>query len=151
MDINKLVNRRRVLAAGGAVAAAGVLAACSSGGDGMTGEPVESPTANDQEAAAGAAPAGALVAIADVPVGGGVVIADPPIVVVQPTDGAILGYTAICPHQGCLVSEVVDNEILCPCHGSLFSAQDGSVIAGPARQGLASADVQIDGDSVVLG
>ena len=94
MDINTLVNRRRVLAAGGAVAAAGVLAACSSGGDGMTGEPVESPTANDQEAAAGAAPAGALVAIADVPVGGGVVIADPPIVVVQPTDGAILGYTA---------------------------------------------------------
>ncbi|MFM1916741.1 MAG: hypothetical protein RJB01_256 [Actinomycetota bacterium] len=150
MDINTLVNRRRVLAAGGVVAAAGVLTACSSGGDGMTGEPVESPTANGQDSG-GVAAAGALVAVADVPLGGGVVIADPPIVVVQPTEGAILGYTAICPHQGCLVSEVVDNEILCPCHGSLFSAQDGSVIAGPAQQGLASADVQIDGDSVVLG
>lgn len=151
MDIHTLVHRRRVLAAGGAVAAAGILAACSSGGDGITGEPVESPTANDANSAAGAAPAGALVAVSDLPLGGGVVIADPPIVVVQPAEGAILGYTAVCPHQGCLVAEVTDNEIRCPCHGSVFSAQDGSVIGGPAQQGLTSADVRVDGDYVVLG
>jgi Rieske Fe-S protein len=143
------VNRRHVLATGGIVAAATVVAACSSGGSGMTGEPAESPLATPD--AGGASPDGALVAIADIPVGGGVVVADPPLVIVQPTEGAILGYTAVCPHQGCLVSEVVDNQIVCPCHQSYFSAEDGAVISGPAKTGLASADVQIDGDYVVLG
>jgi len=116
----------------------------------MTGEPAESPTA-DPTQEGGAAPSGAVAAIADIPVGGGVVISDPPIVITQPTEGTILGFTAICPHQGCLVAEVMDNEILCPCHQSLFSATDGAVIAGPAQEGLASASVQIDGDYVVLG
>lgn len=143
------VNRRHVLATGGIVAAATVVAACSSGGSGMTGEPAESPLATPD--AGGASPDGALVAIADIPVGGGVVVADPPLVIVQPTEGAILGYTAVCPHQGCLVSEVVDNQIVCPCHQSYFSAEDGAVVSGPAKTGLASADVQIDGDYVVLG
>lgn len=143
------VKRRELLATGGIVVAAGVVAACSSGGSGMSGEPVESPTATTD--AGGASPSGALAAIADIPVGGGVVVAEPPLVIVQPTAGAILGYTAVCPHQGCLVSEVVDNQIICPCHQSYFSAEDGAVISGPAKTGLASADVQIDGDYVVLG
>lgn len=143
------VKRREVLATGGIVVAAGVVAACSSGGSGMSGEPAESPTATPD--AGGASPSGALAAIADIPVGGGVVVAEPPLVIVQPTAGAILGYTAVCPHQGCLVSEVVDNQIICPCHQSYFSAEDGAVISGPAKTGLASADVQIDGDYVVLG
>lgn len=146
----KQIDRRNVLIVGATVAAGTTLAACSSGGSGMTGEPVESPTA-DPGSASTAEPAGALAAIADIPVGGGVVIADPPIVITQPTEGSILGFTAVCPHQGCLVAEVVDNEIICPCHQSLFSATDGAVIAGPAQQGLASAAVQIDGDYVVLG
>lgn len=143
------IQRRDVLATGGLLAAAGFVAACSSGGTGMTGEPAESPMATPD--GGGASPSGALAAIADVPVGGGVVVPEPPIVIVQPTDGAILGYTAVCPHQGCLVSEVTNNTIICACHQSVFSAEDGAVISGPATTGLASADVQIDGDYVVLG
>lgn len=145
----KPIDRRNVLVVGAAVAAGTAVAACSSGGSGMTGEPVESPTADTDST--NPEPSGALAAIADIPVGGGVVIADPPIVITQPTEGSILGFTAVCPHQGCLVAEVIDNEIICPCHQSLFSASDGAVIAGPAQQGLASASVQIDGDFVVLG
>ena len=115
----------------------------------MTGEPAESPMAS--EGSGGPSPSGALAAVADVPVGGGVIVPEPPIVIVQPSEGAILGYTAVCPHQGCLVSEVTDNTIICACHQSVFSAEDGAVISGPAQTGLASADVQIDGDYVVLG
>lgn len=143
------IHRRDVLATGGLVAAAGFVAACSSGGTGMTGDPAESPMATAE--AGGASPPGALAAVSDVPVGGGVVVPEPPIVIVQPTAGAILGYTAVCPHQGCLVSEVKDNTIVCTCHQSVFSAEDGAVISGPATTGLASADVQIDGDFIVLG
>jgi nitrite reductase/ring-hydroxylating ferredoxin subunit len=91
-----------------------------------------------------------LVAVADIPVGGGVVIEDPPIVITQPEAGTIQAFTAICPHQGCLVSEVVDNEIICPCHQSLFSAIDGAVIAGPADQALGAASVTVANGEVSL-
>ena len=49
-----------------------------------------------------------------------------------------------------LVSEVVDNEIICPCHDSRFSAVDGAVLQGPATEGLAAASVVVQGDSIVL-
>lgn len=143
------VNRRTVLAAGGVVAVGGVLAACSTGSDeNVDGAPAaEESTQNEQPAASDVS---GLVAVADVPVGGGVVIENPPIVVTQPEAGSIKAFTAICPHQGCLVDEVVDNEIICPCHQSRFSAVDGAVITGPAMQGLGEASVTVADGEVSL-
>ena len=92
-----------------------------------------------------------LAPVSDIPVGGGQVFDGPKVVVTQPESGVIKGFTAVCPHQGCLVSSVENNEILCPCHGSLFSAQDGAVIQGPATQGLAPQPVSVVGEDVVLG
>ena len=91
-----------------------------------------------------------LASVNDIPVEGGVVVSDPPVVVVQPASGDIKAFSAVCPHQGCLVSSVESNEIVCPCHGSLFSATDGSVIAGPAAEGLPAVPVEVQGNSVVL-
>jgi Rieske Fe-S protein len=91
------------------------------------------------------------ITTADIPVGGGVVVAEPPVVLTQPTAGEIKAFTSICPHQGCKVSEVSNNEIYCPCHGSKFSALDGSVIQGPATEGLAAAAVAVDGTKVSFG
>lgn len=146
------IERRTVLQAGGILAVGGLVAACSSGGGGA---------AATSEAAGGSAPAGSAPAspssggagvaqVADIPVGGGVILDDPAVVITQPTEGEVKAFTAICTHQGCLVSEVVDNEIFCPCHGSKFSAVDGSVIVGPATTGLSAAGVVVDGGSVVL-
>lgn len=143
------VNRRTVLAAGGVVAVGGVLAACSTGSDeNVDGAPVANETTQDEQPAA--SDVSGLVAVADVPVGGGVVIENPPIVVTQPEAGSIKAFTAICPHQGCLVDEVVDNEIICPCHQSRFSAVDGAVIVGPALQGLGAASVTVADGEVSL-
>ena len=87
-------------------AGAGVLAlsACggSSEGGGAGGEaagPIELPTA-------------------DVPVGGGVVREG--VVVTQPTEGEFHAFDARCPHQGCAVTRIDAESILCPCHGSTF-------------------------------
>jgi Rieske Fe-S protein len=148
------IERRVVLQAGGLIAAGGVLAACSS--DSGSGEAAASSAGTDTGSAAASAPAasavaGAVATVADIPVGGGLIVADAAVVITQPTDGDIKGFTAICTHQGCLVSEVVDNEIVCPCHGSRFSASDGAVIQGPAEQPLAAADVVVEGDSIVIG
>lgn len=161
------LSRRSVIVAGGAIGAAGVLAACGGGGSdsGTTSagpttapaptSPSPSPTTAEPTAptssAAPAPPDGALAKVSDIPVGGGQVFDEQKIVVTQPAEGDVQAFTAVCPHQGCLVSEVVSNEILCPCHGSLFSADNGDVIRGPAVQGLAGASVNIVDGYIVAG
>ena len=135
------ISRRGVLATGCALGGAAVLAACGSSGGSAASTSAASP-----------ADAGTVLAtVGSIPVGGGAVFEGPKVVVTQPQEGTIKGFSAVCPHQGCLVSEVVDNEILCPCHGSLFSAEDGAVIQGPATKGLAAASVSVAGDEIVLG
>ncbi len=139
-----MVERRTVLQVSGAIAVGGMLAACGGGSD--TG-------AAEASAVTGPAPDGqgaVIASLGDVPVGGGFVNEEVAVVVTQPNEGSIKAFTAVCPHQGCLVSEVVENEIICPCHGSRFSAVDGAVLEGPATEGLTSAIVTVQGDSVVL-
>lgn len=146
------IERRTVLQAGGLVAVGGLVAACGSSGEAAASS--SAPAAESSGAAASsAAPsagAGAVASVSDIPVGGGVILVEPAVVITQPTAGDVKAFTAICTHQGCLVSEVVDNEIICPCHGSRFSATDGSVITGPATTPLTSAGVAVEGGSVVL-
>jgi len=44
---------------------------------------------------------------------------------------------------------VKKNVISCPCHGSAFSAEDGSVENGPASRPLREIPVTVEGDQVV--
>ena len=144
---------------GGALGAAAALAACGGSDGGATAsssaaassESAGSPSSS-AAASSDAAPQGEVLGPVDqVVVGSGVVYDGPKVVVTQPAQGDVRGFTAVCPHQGCLVSEVTNNEILCPCHGSLFSAEDGAVLTGPATSGLAPVDVSVVDDQVVLG
>ena len=145
--------RRTVLVTGGALGAAAALAACGGSGDtAASSSEAPAPESSDAGGSSPAAPSGEVLGPVDqVGVGSGVVYDGPKVVVTQPAEGDIRGFTAVCPHQGCLVSEVTNNEILCPCHGSLFSAEDGAVITGPATTGLAPVDVSVVDDQVVLG
>jgi Rieske Fe-S protein len=88
--------------------------------------------------------------VADVPVGGGVIIAAEQIVVTQPADGEFKAFGSTCTHQGCQVNEVADGQIKCPCHSSRYSIEDGSVQGGPAPEPLPEVGVAIEGDQVVL-
>lgn len=152
------IARRTILVTGGALGAAAALAACGGSSDTAASSGASEPetAASPQTSAApetsSAAPGGEVLGPVDqVVVGSGVVYDGPKVVVTQPAAGDVRGFTAVCPHQGCLVSEVVNNEILCPCHGSLFSAEDGAVLVGPATTGLAPVDVSVVDDQVVLG
>ncbi len=78
------------------------------------------------------------VPAADVPVGGGTILADDLVVVTQPTEGEFKAFTAVCTHQKCPVTSIADGEIICPCHGSHYAIADGSVAAGPAPAPLAA-------------
>ena len=149
----KPLARRTVLVTGGALGAAAALAACGGSGDtAASSSEAPAPESSDAGGSSPAAPSGEVRGPGEQGgVGSGVVYDGPKVVVTQPAEGDIRGFTAVCPHQGCLVSEVTNNEILCPCHGSLFSAEDGAVITGPATSGLAPVDVSVVDDQVVLG
>ncbi len=78
-----------------------------------------------------------------VPVGGGVKVNSRrgEIMVVQPTAGSFAAFSVICNHAGCAVSRATASAIICTCHGSEFSTANGSVIQGPATQGLMRYDI----------
>ena len=164
-------SRRDVLRTAGIVALSGgavlTLAAC--GAEGAAGDPVPtsaapsssaavaSPSASSSpsasasgSASAAAAPSGPSVATADVPVGGGVILEDADFVVTQPTKGTYKAFSKICTHQGCPVTSVADGVIKCPCHGSQFSIEDGSVKNPPASKPLAESATTVSGSKVYV-
>jgi len=145
------LSRRQALT-GAAATGIGVplLAACASGSGTATDSTGGSGGANGGGAAK-QKPGAGLVATSDVPVGGGVILADQGIVVTQPTQGEFKGFSSTCTHAGCTVTQISGGEIVCPCHGSQFSITDGSVDGGPAPAPLPSVAVQVKGDQVVAG
>lgn len=155
--------RRQVLLAGGTVvAAAAVTAACSSPSAGTSTPSASTTSAAPSSSSAAPAgptaasssaaskPAGTPVPESKVPVGGGVVLDSPTVVVTQPTAGEFKAFSAICTHQGCTVSGVQGGVIVCPCHGSTFSITDGSVQSGPAPSALPSVKTTVSGSDVYV-
>ncbi len=91
-------------------------------------------------------PAGAvkLGAASQLPVGQGATYPDPgdgqPDIVIRQRNGTLVAHSAVCTHAGCTVG-YQGGQIVCPCHGSVFNAQTGAVITGPAVTPLAPRDV----------
>lgn len=136
------IDRRHALTAA-AVAGVGIpfLAAC--GGDSGPS------TATDPSSATG--PSGSpLTTTAEVPVGGGTVLGEENVVVVQPAAGEFRAWSATCTHQGCQVSTVEDGEIICRCHSSHFSIEDGAPTAGPASAPLTEVKIKVTGKDIEL-
>ncbi len=86
--------------------------------------------------------------VGDVPVGGGKVYREKRIVVTQPTAGQYRAFSAKCTHAGCVVDQIKDSQIQCPCHGSRFSISDGSVQDGPAPTALPAYPVAVEGGTL---
>jgi Rieske Fe-S protein len=143
------ISRQKVLLGAGLGLVTAVVAACSTYGK-KTEAASESATTTAAPTAGGTAtPAAKSIAkTADVPVGSGVIVDD--IVVTQPSAGVFKGFSAKCTHKGCMVDKVADGTIDCPCHGSKFNL-DGTVAKGPADKPLATENISVQGDSIVLG
>ena len=151
--------RRSVLVGAGALGATCFLAACgtdntgSSGNNepGYTNDPLPAGSAGTDGTGGETGTAGGggdvLAAVADVPEGGGIIAGD--FVITQPTAGTFKAFSKVCTHQGCDVSKVDGGVIICPCHNSEFSIQNGTPQNGPARQKLPEKKVKVDGDNVV--
>lgn len=151
------VSRRNALS-GAATIGLGLplLAACGDDEAGTATDPGQSASssaASDPPASppgsASSAPAPGIATTSEVPVGSGVVIGDSEVVITQPAEGEFKAFTSVCTHQGCAVGEVTDT-INCPCHGSRFSIEDGSVVDGPATSPLEEFPLAVDGDQISL-
>ncbi|MFT4167305.1 MAG: Rieske (2Fe-2S) protein [Microlunatus sp.] len=137
-------DRRTALRAAGLVALSGsiMLAGCNAQPSGGAG--------GQSASGGGSATAGpASVAIADVAVGGGVVV-NQQYVVTQPTDGEFKAFSAICTHQGCVIGSVSDGVIICPCHNSHFDLTSGDPVAGPATEPLPAVSFTKSGSDIVI-
>ncbi|MFD6858899.1 ubiquinol-cytochrome c reductase iron-sulfur subunit [Rhodococcus sp. NPDC060090] len=139
------MTRRAVLTSAGTAVAAGGLTAC---GAPPSPEPAAPPAATTT------APPGpdaeVVAAVADVPVGSGVFLEGKRLVVTQPTAGDFHAFIAICTHQGCNITDVEDDLIVCRCHGSKF-ALDGVPVDGPAKKPLKSRPAEARGTDLVVG
>ena len=83
------------------------------------------------------------------PVGGGVIIGASQVVITQPTAGKFDAFSAVCTHQGFLVTSVEGGAIVCNHHGSTYDAKTGAVTQGPAPAGLQKVGIVVKGGKIL--
>ena len=141
-----MVSRRTVIASAVGVSAVTAFAAC-------TPQTEAQPDATQSEAPAESASAAVEVCkTTDIPVGSGKKfdVSGTPILITHPSQDVFRGFSAICTHAQAVMSTVVNSEIECPAHFSVFNADDGSVIKGPAQRALGKITVEVQGDAVMV-
>jgi Rieske Fe-S protein len=150
-----VLSRRAV--SGLAVVAGVTLAGCGSSDNNTTASAssAPAPASAAPSATTGGAPATSatptgkrLAALSDVPTSGGVILKSDKIVVTRDAAGDVHAFSAVCTHQGCLVSSVAGGTISCPCHGSKFNANTGAPTHGPAATPLPSIPVTVQNGAV---
>lgn len=147
---------RRAVVAGiaGLGVATPLLAACgsssSASGSSGSGGSGSSGSSSGSGSTGGGTSAKGLTKTTDIPVGSGKIFPSKQVVVTQPTQGDFKAFSAVCPHQGCIVAEVRGADIDCACHGSRFSIKDGSVLNGPATSGLQKMTATVKGGEITV-
>ncbi|MFI6558658.1 Rieske (2Fe-2S) protein [Streptomyces sp. NPDC050534] len=144
--------RRAVMAAAGAAGLAVALTACGTDNGSSDSSNTQAGANASSGGGSGSGSGGgtALAKTSDIPEGGGKIFKEQSVVVTQPAAGTFKAFSTKCPHQGCAVSSIANGIIHCPCHGSEFSVEDGSVKKGPATTGLSTEKVTVSGDSITL-
>ena len=61
----------------------------------------------------------------------------------------VTAHSTVCTHMGCSVG-AAGKQLDCPCHGSVFDAQTGAVVNGPAQTPLQSYQVAQVGNEIYI-
>lgn len=139
-----MISRRGVIASAVGVSAVAALSACSTELTDLTSTPAP-------EAPATTGPV-AVAKTTDIPIGSGKKfdVEGVPILVTQPRAGEFRGFSAVCTHAGFVMTNMANSEIKCDNHGAVYSADDGSVLSGPAPRALGKVTVTVEGDDVLV-
>ncbi|WP_419993994.1 Rieske (2Fe-2S) protein [Streptomyces boninensis] len=73
------------------------------------------------------------------------------VVLVREAGGGLKGFSAVCTHQGCTITNVKGEELVCPCHGSRFDTASGKPTHGPAQVPLKEVPVKVEGGKIIAG
>ena len=139
-----MISRRGVIASAVGVSAVAALAAC-------TPEVTNLGTTPEPSAPTTSGPV-AVAKITDIPIGSGKKydVEGTPILITQPRVGEFRGFSAICTHAGFVMNNMANSEIKCDNHGAVYSADDGSVLSGPAPRALGKVEVTVDSDDILV-
>jgi nitrite reductase/ring-hydroxylating ferredoxin subunit len=139
-----MVSRRAIIASAVGVSAAATLAAC-------TAQPNPGSSESDATEQISSAPV-EVCKTTDIPVGSSKKfdVSGNRILITHPTQDVFRGFSAACTHDGAEVSNMANSEIECPVHFSVFNADDGSVLKGPAQRALGKVKVEVQGDAVLV-
>ena len=79
-----------------------------------------------------------------------VTVNDRPVLVFRSADGQVRAFSALCTHLQCVVSYSQErNQIECPCHRGVYSA-DGQNLDGPPPRPLDELTVTVSEGSVIV-
>ena len=139
-----MISRRGVIASAVGVSAVAALAACSPEVSGLTSTPAPETPATIEPVA--------VAKTSDIPIGSGKKfdVEGVQILVTQPRAGEFRGFSAICTHAGFVMTNMANSEIKCDNHGATYSADDGSVLSGPAPRALGKVTVTVEGNDVLV-
>lgn len=72
-----------------------------------------------------------------------------PCLLIRKRDGSYVAFSRICTHAGCPVFfHPENNDIECPCHGGVYSVENGSVLEGPPPRPLPQIHLEIRGNNI---
>lgn len=71
-------------------------------------------------------------------------------VIISKQGNNIKAFSSHCTHLGCVINELRNGEIICPCHGSRFDI-DGKPVKGPAVERLKQLDIEWEDNDIVIG
>ena len=73
-------------------------------------------------------------------------------VVLARTSDRWVAFDDRCPHRGGSLAggTMACGTVTCPWHGSQFAVREGTVLAGPSEEGIATYPVEIRADGVFL-
>jgi Rieske Fe-S protein len=113
------------------------------------------PSAHTSQHPSAATPTGRVIArTADLPTGGATSFTDnsgAPAVLVHEPRGDFRAFRAVCTHAGCTVQyDAGHGAFVCPCHGGVYDAATGAVLAGPPPSPLPQLTVDVSNGEVRL-
>lgn len=142
------VTRRSALTASAAAAAGVAIGIVYGRNSDAADAPTRSPYAGGDGYGGGSGSGSQVLAkLSDVPEGGGVISGG--VVITRGSGDTVHAFSSSCTHAGCEVNKVDGGKIFCPCHGSVFDANTGAVIQGPAGSPLPSVQVSVENGDVV--
>jgi len=74
------------------------------------------------------------------------------VLIVRASATSFLAFSSVCTHEQCDVipPSSPGGNLSCPCHGAVFSAKDGGVLAGPAPSALPRFQTSFNTSSNIL-